>query len=114
MKLFCVSSHAGKAQDPRDIWAGHNCDQHHFNKLVAGALDGCGVDFGELYNIVWNCRGIMREPVRAPGREADIRVFHHGTRAMKLRKLLCSATDPSTARDVLRKLANRVRSLSGK
>ncbi len=100
------------AQDPLDMWAGHNCDQHHFNKLVAaGALEQCGVNFGELDNIVWNCRGIMRDPVRALGREADIRVFHHRTRAMKLRKLLYSATDPATARDVVRKLAGRVRSL---
>ena len=100
------------AQDPLDMWAGHNCDQYHFNTLVsAGVLEECGVNFGELDNIVWNCRGIMREPVRALGREGDIRLFHHRTRAMKLRKLLYSATDPSTARDVFRKIGARIQSV---
>ena len=100
------------AQDPLDMWAGHNCDQYHFNTLVtAGALEEGGVNFGELDNIVWNCRGIMREPVRALGREGDIRLFHHRTRAMKLRKLLYSATDPSTARDVFRKIGARVQGI---
>ncbi len=93
------------AQDPADMWAGHNCDQHHFNRLVReGALAECGVDFHELDNVVYNCRGAMLEAVQASGREADIRVFHHRTRAMKLRKLFYSATDPGTAKDVLRKL----------
>lgn len=103
------------AQDPADMWAGHNCDQHHFNRLVAaGALEECGVSFGELDNVIWNCRGIMLDAVRAAGRERDIRVFHHRTRAMKLRKLLYSATDPTTARDVLRKIGARVKGLFGK
>lgn len=100
------------AQDAHDMWAGHNCDQHHFNTLVtAGALEDCGVNFGELDNIIWNCRGIMCEPARALGRESDIRILHHRTRAMKLRKLFYSATDPATARDVLRKMADRVKGL---
>ena len=103
------------AQDPLDMWAGHNCDQFHFNKLVtAGALEQSGVSFGELDNVIWNCRGIMHHQVRAVGRDGDIRIFHHRTRAMKLRKLLYSATDPATARDVFRKLGSRVKALFGK
>jgi len=103
------------AQDAADMWAGHNCDQHHFNQLVrAGALEACGVNFHELDNVVYNCRGIMLEEVKRLGREADMRVLHHRTRAMKLRKLLYSATDPATARDVLRKVGARVKGLFGK
>ncbi len=103
------------AQDASDMWAGHNCDQFHFNKLVtAGALEECGVCFHELDNIIWNCRGIMRAEVQRLGRESDIRVFHHRTRAMKLRKLLYSATDPATARDVFRKISVKVKGLFGK
>ena len=98
------------AQDPADMWAGHHCDQYHFNRLVsAGALEECSVSFHELDNVVYNCRGIMRAEVQRLGREADIRVFHHRTRAMKLRKLLYSATDPATAREILRKCTNRLR-----
>jgi len=97
------------AQDAADMWAGHNCDQHHFNQLVrAGALQECGVRFHELDNVIYNCRGIMRDEVKRLGREADIRVFHHRTRAMKLRKLFYSATDPGTAREVVRKVWGRV------
>ncbi|HEX2751399.1 MAG TPA: hypothetical protein VHM91_25540 [Verrucomicrobiales bacterium] len=98
------------AQDPSDMWAGHNCDQHHFNRLVRdGALADCGVDFHELDNVVYNCRGVMLDEVKRLGRESDIRVFHHRTRAMKLRKLFYSSTDPATAREVVRKMFARVR-----
>jgi Nucleotide-diphospho-sugar transferase len=97
------------AQDPADMWAGHNCDQHHFNTLVrAGALPSCGVDFHELDNVIYNCRGVMLDAVKAAGRESDIRIFHHRTRAMKLRKLFYSATDPATAKELLRKCARRL------
>ena len=97
------------AQDPADMWAGHNCDQHHFNALVrAGALPECGVDFHELDNVIYNCRGVMLDAVKAAGRESEIRIFHHRTRAMKLRKLFYSATDPATAKELLRKLTRRL------
>ena len=103
------------AQDAADMWAGHHCDQFYFNSLVtAGALEECSVSFHELDNVIWNCRGIMRGEVNRLGREPDIRVFHHRTRAMKLRKLFYSATDPNTARDVLRKIGARVKELLGK
>jgi hypothetical protein len=98
------------AQDPADMWAGHNCDQHHFNALVrAGALKESGLAFHELDNVIYNCRGVMLEAVKAAGREGDIRIFHHRTRAMKLRKLLYSATDPATAKELFRKLTARLR-----
>jgi hypothetical protein len=51
----------------------------------------------------------MLEEVKRIGREPEIRIFHHRTRAMKFRKLLYSMADPSTARDVVRKIAGRVR-----
>jgi Nucleotide-diphospho-sugar transferase len=96
------------AQDPADMWAGHHCDQHHFNALVrAGALAESGVAFSELDNVIYNCRGVMYEAVQAAGREREIRIFHHRTRAMKLRKLLYSVTDPATARELLRKVFRR-------
>jgi hypothetical protein len=83
------------AQDPLDTWAGHNCDQHHFNRLLtAGALEECGVAFHEFDNVVYNCRGIMQEEVKRLGRAGD----------MKLRNLPYSATGPATAREVFRKI----------
>ena len=101
---------AVRAQDPADMWAGHNCDQHHFNRLVStGALAECGVRFEELDNVQWNCRGAMHPAVRAAGREGDIRILHHRTRAMKLRKFLYAATDPATAREIVRKAVGRLR-----
>jgi hypothetical protein len=97
------------AQDASDMWAGHNCDQHYFNRLVtAGALEECGVRFKELDNIVYNCRGTMYDAVAAEGRAGDIRIFHHRTRAMKLRKLFYAATDPATIHELARKFTRRV------
>lgn len=103
------------AQDPSDMWAGHNCDQHHFNLLVrAGALTASGVNFLELDNVIYNCRGVMLDEVKRIGRESGIRILHHRTRLMKLRKLFYSATDPTTATDVFRKITTRLKSVIGK
>ena len=115
LRFLTLWENAVLAQDAGDMWAGHNCDQFHFNRLVtAGALEACGVNFHELDNVIWNCRGIMRGEVKRLGREPDIRIFHHRTRAMKLRKLFYSATDPNTARDVFRKVGARLKELFGK
>jgi len=98
------------AQDPNDMWAGHYCDQYYFNKLVtAGALGECGVNYKELDNIIYNCRGAMYEAVQKQGRLKDIRIFHHRTRRMKLRKLFYSTMDPQTAREILKKVTARLR-----
>jgi hypothetical protein len=101
---------AVRGQDPADMWAGHNCDQHHFNKLVtAGTLEECGVAFKELDNIIYNCRGAMYDAVMKLGRADDIHIFHHRTRSMKLRKLLYSISNPQTTREFFRKATARIR-----
>ena len=97
-------------QDAYDMWAGHNCDQFHFNKLVtAGALERCGIDFLELDNVVCNARGIMVPEIKRLGRMGDVRILHHRTRPMKARKLLYSVTDWPTIREIGIKALNRVR-----
>ncbi len=107
-QLLAAWAAAVRAQDPADMWAGHNCDQFHFNKLVKeGALGEHGVAFGELDNVVYNCRGTMLDAVRAAGRERDVRIFHHRTRTMKLMKLVYSVTDPATFTEIAKKLLKR-------
>ena len=102
---------AVRAQDASDMWAGHHCDQFHFNKLVtAGALDRCGVDFLELDNVICNARGIMVPEIKRLGRMGDVRILHHRTRAMKARKLFYSVTDWPTIREIVIKALNRARS----
>lgn len=97
------------AQDASDMWAGHNCDQFHFNKLVtAGALERNGVDFLELDNVVCNARGIMVPEIKRLGRMGEVRILHHRTRAMKARKLFYSVTDWPTIREIGIKALNRV------
>ncbi len=98
------------AQDAADMWAGHNCDQFHFNRLVTdGVLEQAGVDFLELDNVVCNARGIMVPEIKRLGRMADIRILHHRTRAMKARKLLYSVTDWPTIREIGIKALNRAK-----
>ncbi len=46
--------------------------------------------------------------------DSSTSVFHHRTRAMKLRTLFYSATDPNTARDIFRKIGARLKGLFGK
>lgn len=98
------------AQDASDMWAGHHCDQYYFNKLVAeGAMESSGVDFLELDNVVCNARGAMLPEIRRLGRMGEVRILHHRTRAMKLRKLCYSLTDWPTIREIGLKAVNRVR-----
>lgn len=100
---------AVRAQDPADMWAGHNCDQHYFNLLVsAGLREECDMTFGDLDNVVWNCRGTMQEAVKTAGRWHEVRIFHHRTAGMKLRKLFYSATDPATAREIAGKVWRQI------
>ncbi len=101
---------AVRAQNESDMWAGHNCDQFYFNKLVKeGALEACGVDFLELDNVICNARGAMLPEIKRIGRLAEVRILHHRTRVMKTRKLFYSVTDWSTIREIGIKAVNRVR-----
>ncbi len=96
------------AQDPSDMWAGHYCDQYHFNKLVGeGALESSGLAFRELDNVVYNARGAMIPEIRRTGRMKDVRILHHRTRRMKLRKLFHSVSDPATFREIMVKVSRR-------
>jgi hypothetical protein len=100
-------------QDPSDMWAGHNCDQTYFNRLVAsGALAECGVEFSSLPNTIWNVRGLMVGEMKRLGMWSEARVLHHRTRGMKVRKLVFSATDAATlaalARNVTAKIRRRI------
>lgn len=98
------------AQDAADMWAGHHCDQFYFNKLVGeGALEASGVDFLELDNVIANARGSMLPEIRRLGRMAEVRILHHRTRSMKLRKLFYSVTDWPTIREIGLKAVNRLR-----
>jgi hypothetical protein len=98
-----------RAQEAADMWAGHHCDQFHFNRLVGlGALESCGVDFHELDNVVWNARGAMLPEIKRLGRMGEVRILHHRTRAMKARKLLYSVTDWSTVREIGLKARQRL------
>ncbi len=100
--------------DPKDMWAGYNCDQEYFHRVkAAGAMDAAGLKFGPLPNCEYNARGMMEEPLKKEGRWDQVRIFHHRTRAMKLRKALYSITDPMTAREVALKALDRVKSLVG-
>lgn len=98
------------AQDPSDMWAGHNCDQFYFNKLVsAGALVRNGVNFLELDNVMWNARGAMLPRISGINRMGDVRILHHRTKSMKLRKLLYSVTDWNTVREIALKGVQRLK-----
>jgi hypothetical protein len=96
-------------QDPKDMWAGHNCDQDYFNLIVrGGALAECGVNFAPLDNCIWNVRGIMQPALAKENRWRHACIYHHRTRAMKLRKALYSLTDFQTFWEICRKVFNRV------
>jgi hypothetical protein len=96
-------------QDPKDMWAGHNCDQDYFNLIVRqGAFAECSVDFAPLDNCVWNTRGAMQPALQQENRWQNTRIFHHRTQAMKLRKALYSLTDFDTFWEICRKVFNRV------
>ncbi|MGH8978764.1 MAG: hypothetical protein ACRDV7_11860 [Acidimicrobiia bacterium] len=97
-------------QDPSDMWAGHNCDQTHFNRLVtAGAVGETGVALGTLPNVVWNVRGQMVDEMTRRRLWSDARIFHHRTRHMKLRKALSTITDIEQVRAAAHKGAAKVR-----
>jgi hypothetical protein len=97
-------------QDPADMWAGHNCDQSYFNRIVpAGAMQQSGVAFQTLPNVVWNVRGMMVDEMKRRGLWAGARILHHRTRQMKLRKALFSVTDLAMMRETARKGADKVR-----
>jgi Nucleotide-diphospho-sugar transferase len=98
------------AQDSTDMWAGHNCDQFYFNKLVKeGSLTQNGVAFRELDNVECNARGCMLPEIKRTGRIGDIRILHQRTRAMKARKLLYSVTDWAAIREIGIKAVQRVK-----
>lgn len=102
---------AVRSQDPSDMWAGHNCDQDYFNKIVtAGAPAECGLRFGVIPNTVYNVRGLMVPELRRLGQWEGARILHHRTRAMKFRKALYSFTDMTTAREVALKMVMRLKS----
>jgi hypothetical protein len=97
-------------QDPSDMWAGNNCDQTHFNRLVrAGAVEETGVAFGTLPNIVWNVRGEMVAEMTRRGLWDGARILHHRTRQMKVRKALSALTDVDQVRAAAHKGAAKVR-----
>ncbi|MDQ8203598.1 putative nucleotide-diphospho-sugar transferase [Pelagicoccus sp. SDUM812003] len=87
------------AHDPKEMWAGHYGDQYFFTELVNGTgVADSELKFGILDNVKWNCRGIASEHVRKINRWSDVRIFHHRTSGMKIRKLIYSITDFPTAK----------------
>jgi hypothetical protein len=96
-------------QDPRDMWAGHNCDQDYFNKIFKlGAMEECGVRFTALPNTLWNVRGLMVDEMKRRGIWNAACILHHRTRRMKLRKAIYSVSDPQTAREIALKVFNKL------
>lgn len=96
-------------QDEKDMWAGHNCDQDYFNKIIReGAIEATGLKFGVFPNTVYNVRGSMVPEMKRQGLWDKACILHHRTRSMKIRKLLFSFTDPITAREVALKMLGRV------
>jgi hypothetical protein len=97
-------------QNPKDMWAGHNCDQDYFNKIVReGAPQDCGLRFGTFPNVIYNVRGTMTPELKNQGLWPEVRIYHHRTRRMKVNKMLFSFTDPDTAREVAIKLWGRLK-----
>ena len=102
-------------QDPKDMWAGHNCDQDYFNKIVReGAVEECGLKFGPFPNTLYNVRGTMVPEMKRIGIWSKAKILHHRTRRMKFRKMLFSFTDPVTAREVAIKMWGRVARVGGR
>lgn len=96
-------------QDPKDMWAGHNCDQDYFNKIIReGAIEATGLRFTPLPNTIYNVRGTMVPEMRRQNLWKDARILHHRTRRMKLRKMLFSLTHPMTAREIALKMWGRM------
>lgn len=97
-------------QDESDMWAGHNCDQSYFNRIVAaGAPDACGLSFATMPNTVYNVRGLMVDEMKRLGIWNDALILHHRTRRMKARKVLFSATDPTTLLELGHKALQKAR-----
>ncbi len=98
------------AQDPHDMWPGHNCDQTWFNRLIAdGAAEECGLSMVTLPNRLYNTRGAMAPELKRLGLWDEVRIFHHRTRAMKARKAMYSLTDRTYAADAARRVAAKVK-----
>lgn len=98
------------AQDPNDMWPGHNCDQTWFNRLVAeGAPDACAMSMVTLPNRVYNARGAMAAELERLGLWDEVRIFHHRTKAMKARKAAYSLTDRAYITDAGRRVVDKVK-----
>lgn len=98
------------AQDPSDMWPGHNCDQTYFNRLVdEGIPEQFGVQMVTVPNAVYNARGAMAQELKRRELWDDVRIFHHRTRSMKARKAMYSLTDRVYVTDAGRRLVTKIR-----
>lgn len=98
------------AQDPTDMWPGHNCDQTWFNRLVAdGAPQEYAMSMVTLPNRIFNARGAMADELHRLGLWDDVRIFHHRTRSMKARKAVYSLTDRAYLADAGRRVVSKVK-----
>lgn len=91
---------AVRAHDAADMWAGHFGDQYFFNNLLQNenVFEECGLRWGIVSNLRWNCRSIAKKAVVSEGRWSDVHILHQRTKGMKFRKLLFAITDSSTLR----------------
>lgn len=109
-KFFGKWTEAVLAQDPKDMWGGHNCDQHYFNLLVkAGAIADCGVRMAVLPNTIYNVRSTIAHLLKNNGQWPAVRIYHHRTLAMKLLKAVYATTDPLVAREIALKILRRIK-----
>lgn len=103
-KFLGLWEDAVRAHDSDNMWAGHFGDQFFFNELVSGgAAKECGLRWGVVDNLKWNCRGIAREHVVSIGKWSDVVILHERNSTMKMRKLLLAVTHKATARVILGK-----------
>jgi hypothetical protein len=100
---------AVRAQDPHDMWPGHNCDQTWFNRLVAdGVPQQCGLDMVVIANGRYNVRGAMAPELKRLGRWDDVRIYHHRTPSMRARKAMYSLTDWAYVTEGAHRLVDKI------
>jgi len=76
-KFFQKWLDAVMLQNSSDMWAGHYCDQHYFNELIAnGTHYECGVNLKLLPNKLYNVRPPMISPLIKTGEIKQAKIIH--------------------------------------
>src|SRR5690606_38568825 len=55
MRFLLAWEQAVRGQDPATMWAGHNCDQDYFNRIMReGEMEKAGARFTPFPNTIYN------------------------------------------------------------